>query len=205
MKITEIIKTKKNNILILFENNEKILLSDLIFVKYNNILKVGNILSKQILQTILNDNYLEYGKKKAFDLISRKYYSEKELTAKLSKEKIPDEIIQKILNRLKELGYVNDAKYLTIWANDKINTNLWGPMMLKMKLQQKTKDKELIEQIIKQVYANNRQHEIIERIIKKKKYKNLKVDKNKIMKYLYSKGFSYSEILNYFNEIENEI
>lgn len=138
----------------------------------------------------------EYNKgfDRALKFISKRLKTEAEIRNKL-KAYCSEEIIEKVITRLKELGYVNDELYVSCYIRDRIKFNPMGKFRIKKELEARGVSKIHIE--------NNAEYNNIDEIslIKKILNKRLKghglsecVDMRRLTGYLARRGFSYQNI-----------
>ena len=68
--------------------------------------------------------------KTALDLIARAEQCSWKLKHKLEKKKFSSEVIKTVLDRLTELGLLNDHRYAQLWLKGRINKGDKGPRLL---------------------------------------------------------------------------
>ncbi|MGB9744112.1 MAG: regulatory protein RecX [Desulfurella sp.] len=130
----------------------------------------------------------------AFKLISKKRYTSKELQEKLEKKGIDPE---PIINRLKELNYLNDLEYAIDYKNKKQNEG-YG----KYKILFHLKNKGISEDILNNLeFSNSKLEEIF--LSKIQKIKDNK--KQKIYAFLINRGFDSSDIKNLIYKYEDKL
>ncbi len=120
-------------------------------------------------------------KAEVFKLLSRRDYSEKEIREKLLKKGFSEEIVERVVEYIKEEGYINDRELgerLKELAIERGKSKLY----LKKKLYQKGISSIEISYEEELEAAVN---------LLKKKYKKEK-DYRKVLKFLINRGFSYS-------------
>ncbi|MGC9168221.1 MAG: regulatory protein RecX [Desulfurella sp.] len=130
----------------------------------------------------------------AFKLISKKRYTSKELQEKLEKKGIDPE---PIINRLKELNYLNDLEYAIDYKNKKQNEG-YG----KYKILFHLKNKGISEDILNNLeFSNSKLEEIF--LSKIQKIKDNK--KQKIYAFLINRGFDSNDIKNLIYKYEDKL
>lgn len=198
MVITKIEKQKKNkeryNISIdgefafgLYEDS---------LVKYG--LRSGDILTSEKIKEMQEYDEFGYGKKVAYSFLAYKQRSKKELIKKLKLKKISDASIEKIVELLEKQKYLNDELFAGNFIEDKLNSRPIGKRLAKLKLSEKGIDKEVIEETLNKIYSEDKEAEYAERVlekyVKKVKYKDAADKKNKCYRYLISKGFDFDTV-----------
>lgn len=147
---------------------------------------------KQVIEDILEDEYFN----KVINLLSMSHKSEYEIIKYIhtneakNKQYLKDVQIQNIINKLKQLGYLNDDK-LCEYIIDYYIRNNKGPLFIKQKLKEKNVDEKLIDSKLLS-YDLTLQEEIIIKIIGKENNNNLPIKKFKfnLCNKLIRNGFS---------------
>jgi regulatory protein len=71
--------------------------------------------------------------------------SEQEVRDYLGKKKAPSALVERIISRCKEYGYINDEKFAKDWTSSRSTHRLKSKRIIKMELAQKGLDREVIE------------------------------------------------------------
>lgn len=146
----------------------------------------------------------------ALRMISRRAQSVSQLREKLE-EKSPanDEVIEQVINRLLELGYLNDGNFAYQYATNKLNIKAFGRNRLKQALVEKQVSVEVVEQTLSQVFDEQNEEELCEQAIKKYlrihgKPSDIKENK-KIFGHLIRLGFPYDLVIKKIRAIRQDI
>jgi len=130
----------------------------------------------------------------ALQYLSYRDRSKWELSQYLSKKEHSPPVIQKTLDYLTELNYVDDQRFALQWGQYKINKNKIGKNRLYMELLGKGVKKETIEGILNTLYQRNPEMELAVQCARKKwitlKSFEEKKKKRLLVQYLQRKGFS---------------
>ena len=130
----------------------------------------------------------------ALQYLSYRDRSKWELSQYLGKKEHPLPVIQKTLDYLTELNYVDDQRFALQWGQYKINKNKIGKNRLYMELLGKGVKKETIEGILNTLYQKNPEMELAVQCARKKwitlKSFEEKKKKRLLVQYLQRKGFS---------------
>ena len=130
----------------------------------------------------------------ALKYLSYRDRSKWELSQYLSKKEHSPPVIQKTLNYLTELNYVDDQRFALKWGQYRINKNKIGKNRLYMELLGKGIKKETIEDILNTLYQKNPEMELAVQCASKKwitlKSFEEKKKKRLLVQYLQRKGFS---------------
>lgn len=129
---------------------------------------------------------------RAVSLVYARPRSEHEIRSKLRLKKLDPEEIDGLIAKLTNDGYLNDHKFAEWWVNSRKATRSISTLKLKSELAQKGIKSELANEIIINNYNDEDEMKALEDLISKKidKYET----KQKLMTFLASKGFNYSQI-----------
>ncbi len=125
MEIVKLSKKSNNLYKIEFSDNTSLNFYDDTIIKYNLLAnkKIDNKLFKEINE--FNNEVSAYYK--AINYIKSKLRTKREIENKLRKLNYSKDIINKVINRLEQQGYLNDSLYINSYINDQINLTLKGP------------------------------------------------------------------------------
>ena len=130
----------------------------------------------------------------ALQYLSYRDRSKWELNQYLCKKEHSPSVIQKTLDYLTELNYVDDQRFALQWGQYKINKNKLGKNRLYLELLGKGVNKEIIEDILSTLYEKNPEMELAVQCARKKwvtlKSFQEKKKKRLLVQYLQRKGFS---------------
>lgn len=191
MTVTEI-KKKRKGLSALFIDYEYALDIDTeTLLSYR--IDVGAKIDDETLKELIDHSNINRAKDKAMWLISYRDYSKKEITEKVAKESSTD-AAEKAVERLCELGLINDEKYAKRYAHDLIFIKHLSRSGAIRKLREKGIDKELAEITVEEFDVDY--CESIKAIIDKKYAKYLLDEKGKrrCVNGLLRLGYSYSDI-----------
>lgn len=138
----------------------------------------------------------------ALYLLGRADKTEQELILKLKSKNIEEGIIFDIIEKLKELGLINDLKYVENWINVRKDLPGFNKKILFNKLLLKGIDKYLIQEKMEEIIIDEFQTAFE---IARKKYQIVKgeiqIKKDKTMSFLIRKGYSYDISRKVLNKI----
>ena len=172
---------------------------------YDLNLKKGDEVDEDKLKTLIEKEGLSKAKNKAMSILNRTAISEKKLREKLSD--YSDEIVDEVINKLKEYGFINDKDLAKRIANDNSNISKFGKNKIRQNLYRKGISKEDIEETIEEINPDEQYENAL--YLARKRYKNLKGEDNrkvyqKLTQHLAYKGFSYDIIKSAIQEVMNE-
>lgn len=147
---------------------------------------------------------------RALYLFKDKDYTEYEISDKLSKAYYPPETIEYTLERLKKDHFINDLRYAYNYIQFK--SSYYSKKVIFMKLRQKGVSLQNIESAYEEFSKDNCDTEyntLVQTIQKKIKSTDVSGlsdnEKQKLIGFLYRKGFSYESIIKALNEfLDNE-
>ncbi len=152
---------------------------------------------------IANKSVITRGKKRIFHLLARKDYTESEIRKKLIKEYYDEDNQNNILDYFRELGYIDDVKYVTKFYNYHKGSKS------RLVIEQKLKLKGIPDPVLKEVLAEEvgeKDAYIAARAHAFKKYGNKDMkeeDYPKMVQFLMRKGFHYPLCKKIITEILN--
>ena len=137
---------------------------------------------------------LKRGKLRAMHLLEKMDYTEYQILQKLKKSGYPQEIVEEILLFLKERHYLDDDRYIEHYLE------CYGQRLSRRQLQQKLRQKGLDTEKIEFALENMEGADescLIRELMQKRHYNATEADekaRQKMMRYLLGRGFSYEEI-----------
>lgn len=142
---------------------------------------------------------------KALFFLKFRYRSEKEirdyLNKYLLKQQTSPEIIEKtinnVVNRLKELEFVNDYNFVRLWVEKRVRSNPKGRSVIVYELKQKGIADEVIEEVLDSEIKKYSESDVIKELLEKadRRYKHLPYlkRKEKLINFVVRRGFSFSK------------
>lgn len=136
---------------------------------------------------------------RALRFLSFRPRSEKEIRDYLSRKKVSELVVQKILSKLKENKFLNDEEFAKWWVEQRTLVNPRALRVIKIELKQKGIPKEIIEQLTQNTeFKLQNDLEMAIRLAQKRlpRYKNLPNQEiyQKLGRYLVSKGFDWETV-----------
>ena len=130
-------------------------------------------------------------------LCARAEHSSGEMTEKMRKWGLTEDVQARIMARLTAGKYVDDARFSRFFVNDKIKYNKWGRRKIEQALWQKGVDRSVYGPILDEV--PDEEYIAVLRPLIKSKWKTIKAATDyersmKLIKFAMSRGFDYSVI-----------
>ena len=206
----KISKIKKNNnkyTIILSDNSSLSFYSDTL-IKYN-LLKPRDISDKELEEIINYNDYIE-AYNKALTYISYKQRTKKEIKDKLCN--YSNDVSDKVIEKLDELGLLDEKRYIEAFINDQINLGNKGPFYIKKELEKLNINSYYIDE-----FLNNIKDDIwiekVKKIVYKKINTNRKLPKERLLLKIkndlillgYSKNIIDKVLSNVIIEEDNEV
>ncbi|MDU2024811.1 MAG: regulatory protein RecX, partial [Finegoldia magna] len=154
------------------------------------------IIDDELYTHLLNISKLTEAFEISLNFLSYKLRTEKEIITKLKSKKFSTEIIDEVITKLKNLDLLDDYNYAKIFINDKINLTNYSKRRIINDLYQKGIDKRIYEDYLEEVFGYNMELDKATQIVEtkiniwKEKYEGYEL-RNKIVTFLFQKGFSY--------------
>jgi regulatory protein len=166
-------------------------------------LYVGKEISNSDIEKFKEGDSYQKCMEKAFRFLSFRMRSEKEMRDKLL-EKYDAKIVEKAIEKLKDLKYVNDIDFARAWVESRKVGR--GKRALSFELSRKGVTKEIIDEALLGLSGDEEFESALDLVKKKSKYKNL--DRNeayqKIGGFLSRRGYSYDIIKKIINKKYNK-
>ena len=161
-------------------------------------LKVGIQLSQNDYQTIMNEVLPKRAKLRSMNLLKSKDYTKEQLKRKLREGFYPEAIIDEAIEYVKSYHYIDDYRYCIQFIE--YNAVAKSRQRMIRDLGTKGVDREVILKAMDELSENTSLYSedaLIKDLIKKKNFDIQTTDnkeKQRIMRYLYGKGFSMESI-----------
>jgi regulatory protein len=158
-------------------------------------LHVGQELSEEkILELQVQDDQ-EIAYQKAIKLISYRMRSESEIQRYLNDQGISPETIEKVSDRLKRNGLLEDLNFAQLWVENRNEFRPRSHRLLAIELQQKGISQEIISQIIEEIPSDDSlAYQAAQKQVRKYKQLEWGDFRRKLTSYLARRGFSYGTI-----------
>lgn len=200
MKIEKIKKCGKKYKIIL-DNNDTITTYD------DVIINKGLLYNKQINAESLNQINKETSYYdiyyKCVNYITKKLRSEKEIYEYIDSFDVSDIDKNNAIEKLKEIGLINDLNYVKAFIYDKLNLSLDGPDKIKKNLLEHDISFEMIEEELNKIDKNiikNKIEKLVNKKVKNTKYTGY-VLKQKVINDLINLGYNKSDIIEVYDSI----
>lgn len=148
MKVTSVISQEKNKECFnIYVDGSYCFSADMDMVNNHNISE-GLELSQEELDNIIIKSTFKKAFNYALYVLAKSDKTEHEIINKLRVKQYPDTTIEKVLNQLKELNYLNDESYVDKWIRSNITRSNINKKIIFNKLMLKGINRNLIEKVI---------------------------------------------------------
>lgn len=163
----------------------------------------GTILSYELINEILYEDLKKKAIRNSFNLLSYKQRTVFELSKKLRDKDYDEEIIEITINRLIELGYIDDERYARDYVE--MRKSYCGSYKLQSDLYKKGISTSIIEIVLSEIDFDD-QYEELKNMCKKKndQSQGLENEKkyNRVMSFLLRKGYNFADVKKAMSELE---
>jgi len=140
------------------------------------------------------DEALGKALQKAYRLLALRPRSERELRDKLREKGVAEAVIHKVIEKLADLKYLNDASFARQWARKLAVNNLYGNRRIELSLREKGISDASIDRAIEEARMELSEKKAIEKLIQKKTGRRFgdEMDireKHRLYQWLVGKGF----------------
>lgn len=147
--------------------------------------------------------------KRAFNLLSYKSRSKAEMCERLMEKEWADETVtDQVINRLEELGYINDLAMASAVADSRLKIKAIGRTRLRLDLRKRKLLSHTIEAALDQAYTDTPEVELLDRALQKrlalKGNPRSREESKKLFDYLIRRGFSYDLVVEKISKLKLE-
>jgi regulatory protein len=148
---------------------------------------------------------LKKARSKAFRYLSYRDRSSREMVEYLNQKGYSRSIVRKTLDRLTELGYIDDERFGVSWGQSRVSSKKFGPRRLKQELLAKGLSDEIVDRTLATLYAEVDEEELARRCAEKKvsSLRGLDVDvqRRRLAQFLQRKGYPATIVYKILDEM----
>jgi regulatory protein len=145
---------------------------------------------------------------KAFDAavryLARRPHSIGEISAKLRRKQFDDEIIAHAIQRLQDLGYVDDLEFARFWVRDRTTFRPRGPQALRAELRQKYVPHAIIDEVVAEIDMMDAARRVAQKKAASLRGRDRQTFRRRLGGYLSRRGFTYETVNMVVNELIDE-
>jgi regulatory protein len=155
----------------------------------------------------LKEEIANFAWQKLLNYLSYRERSRHECYNYMKRNKFQPELIENLLIKAEEYNYLNNDRFADMYIEELINKG-YSELFIKHKMREKGLEEKQITHLLDEKYKEEAKREIIYRQIKKAsgRYSTFpeREKRDKIFKFLFRKGFSYSDIQYFYEEYKKE-
>lgn len=151
----------------------------------------GNQLNQQKINDLQEKDHFEGAYQRAINFLSYRIRSEKEIRQNLAKYEVPEEIINRVLDRLRDASLANDREFASLWVENRIQFKPRGKRALSSELFQKGIPNEIIEDVLAELDEEKLAYQCAHSKITKYRGLEEKAFQKKLSGLLTRRGFPY--------------
>jgi regulatory protein len=161
-----------------------------------NHIKINKEFSDEEITEIVKKAEFQKTLDKLYQFCIRRPRSQKEVIDWFRRKKVHISMQEGLIKKLKNLDLLNDKEFAKWWVEQRINFKNKSKRVIKMELQQKGIDPNIVEDSLSDTKID--EEKMARQLIDKKMYKweklDSKIKKQKMSQYLSAKGFSWETI-----------
>lgn len=155
----------------------------------------GKVISEETLNYIVNTEVYAAAKSAAVKFLALKLRTAYEIRQKLSGLGYEEDIVERVIENLEEINYIDDYNYALKYIREKTKLKPKSMKLLSMELSQKGISDDIISKVSQEFEID--ENDLAYELLLKKYSKYSSFDEKLILKmksFLLSRGFSYSQI-----------
>lgn len=170
-------------------------------------LRTGQVLSPDEQRALMEEDRVAKANAKALDYLAHKPRTELEVRRKLRQREFEEPVIDRVIERLCERGYLDDAAYAEEYVRRRFSHKGYGPVRLQMELKQRGIDRHLAETAVEALFEDKDERAAARAKAEKRwpriaREKDLRKRRNKLYRYLKRRGYTYDTIQRVVDEME---
>lgn len=150
----------------------------------------GQALSDAEIAQLQGDDEVGRAVDRALRFLSVRPRSEHEVRQSLRLKEVPPPVIDRALERLRALGYVNDRAFAEYWASDRRQFKPLGARALRYELRQKGVSADIIDEVLREQDDSDEAYRAAQSQVRRVKSSDPREMRQKLMMFLARRGFS---------------
>lgn len=171
-------------------------LSEGVFVEKG--IHVGDRLTDEELESIVDSEELQKIREAAANLLSYRPRSVKEMEDRLIRKGWEEDAVARVITELLEKGYLDDREFAAVFVRDRVKNKCLGSLALKSELFKTGVSREIIEESVAEIYEAYPPEMLIERLLRKRKISRetsiSAKEKQRLTAMLRRKGFTWDQM-----------
>lgn len=166
-----------------------------VLLKYH--LNVDKEISSEVIEVLKNEDAEEKIYSRAVNFATIRPRSEKEIKDWFKRKKVPDDVVEVVFNRLKNLNLVDDLNFAKWWIDQRKTFRPKSKRFIQFELRKKGISSEIITELLSEWSSEDEGNIALSLGAKRhKRLTHLPVDeqRKKLTAFLAARGFSWSEV-----------
>jgi regulatory protein len=169
------------------------------------------VVTPELALVLQKANQLQKAKSVALEYLSHKARTRKEVEDKLLAKEYPPEIVEQVVQRMLDLGYINDEQYAKNYTKSRYQSKGYGPRRIQMELYKRGIRGSQAEEAVREIFEA--QEDPLDSIREKARRKWVRLvssesDPRKRQKkmgdFLMRRGFQYDDVRRLVEEFQQE-
>jgi len=156
-------------------------------------LRKGQVLTAEEVQALRNDDDVIRAVDRAARFIAYRPRSEQEVRQNLKEKDVDAAVIDRAIERLHALGYLDDQVFAAFWVKDRNTFKPASPRGLRYELKQKGISEAIIADVLADIEAGDAAYRAAESQARKLRGKDKETFRTKLNGFLQRRGFSYGD------------
>jgi regulatory protein len=116
-------------------------------------LTTGQTLTPEDREAVLTDEETVQAKQTALDYLAYKPRTETEVRRKLQESDTPPPVVEEVIARMHDLGYLDDEEYAQDYAHNRFSNKGYGPIRIRRELVKRGVDRGLADRAVDDLFA----------------------------------------------------
>jgi regulatory protein len=168
-------------------------------------LRKGQQLSDDEIATLRQTDEIARAFERVVRLLARRPYSTAEVRRYLEKHTTAVPIIEEVLTRLAQLGYIDDRAFATYWVENRERFRPRGPQALQHELRQKGIPNDIITEVLESVDRSDSAYRAAQERVRRLHGLSLQEFKTKLGTFLLRRGFGYDIVREVVDRLIHEL
>ena len=158
-------------------------------------LRKGQTLTAEDIAILTNEDAINQAVNRAIDFLSYRPRSSEEVRQNLVKKDIPETVVSIAMERLQNLGYLDDIAFARFWIENRDTFKPRAPRALRFELRQKGIGDDILDPLFEEILdVQDSAYRVAEKQIRQYKGKTRQECKKKLSGKLQRRGFDYGII-----------
>lgn len=168
-------------------------------------LKKGQVLTAEEIEVLKNEDTINKAVERGVRFLSYRPRSIQEVRRNLVKHETAESVIELALERLINLGYLDDRAFAKYWLENRDTFKPRGPMALRHELRQKGIDNGIVDELLSDLDVFTSAYRAAQPRLNRLRGLDQKTFKHKINTFLQRRGFTYGTIREVIEQLITEI